>query len=44
MLDLKAVVADPQKFKNNLKNRGADPSEIDRVLAVNDERKKHYSF
>jgi seryl-tRNA synthetase len=40
MLDLKAVVADPQRFKAALSNRGADPTEIDRALAVNEERKK----
>jgi seryl-tRNA synthetase len=40
MLDLKAVVQDPQKFKKSLGNRGGDPTEIDRILAVNDERKK----
>jgi len=40
MLDLKAIVADPKKFKKSLSDRGADPTEIDRVLAVNEERRK----
>jgi len=40
MLDLKAIINDPNKFKTNLKHRGGDPTEIDRVLAVNDERRK----
>lgn len=40
MLDLKAIVSDPKKFKTSLENRGGDPTEIDRVLAVNDERRK----
>ena len=40
MLDLKALAADPHKFKKSLSDRGGDPTEIDRVLAVNEERKK----
>jgi seryl-tRNA synthetase len=40
MLDLKAVTANPEKFKKSLSDRQGDPTEIDRVLAINDERKK----
>ncbi len=40
MLDLKALTANPERFKQSLKNRGGDPSEIDNVLAVNEDRKK----
>jgi seryl-tRNA synthetase len=40
MLDLKQLVADPQKYKNSFSSRGGDPSEIDRVLAVNELRRK----
>jgi seryl-tRNA synthetase len=40
MLDLKAITQNPEKYKANLKNRRGDPSEIDKILSVNDERKK----
>jgi seryl-tRNA synthetase len=40
MLDIKAIISDPKKFKDGLSHRGGDPTEIDRILAVNDERKK----
>jgi seryl-tRNA synthetase len=40
MLDLKALIADPKKFKDSLSARSGDPTEIDRVIAVNDERRK----
>jgi len=40
MLDLKAVRANPEKFKKSLINRSGNPADIDHILAVNDERKK----
>src|ERR1700722_18697924 len=40
MLDIKAIISDPKKFKKGLSDRGVDATEIDRILAVNDERKK----
>jgi len=40
MLDIKAIIKNPQKFKDGLSHRGWDATEIDRVLAVNEERKK----
>lgn len=40
MLDLKSLVTEPEKFKKNLQNRGGDPSSIDQVVTVNEERRK----
>ncbi len=40
MIDLKALAADPEKYKKALSARGGDLSEVDKVLAANNERKK----
>lgn len=40
MIDIKALSSDPQKYKKCLSDRGGDPTEADRVLAVNENRKK----
>ncbi|MBK9293635.1 MAG: serine--tRNA ligase [Oligoflexia bacterium] len=40
MIDIKALASDPQKYKKVLTDRGADPTEADRVLSVNENRKK----
>ena len=40
MLDLKAITANPEKFKKSLANRAGDPAEIDKILVANEERKK----
>ncbi len=40
MLDIKRIEEEPQKFKDNLKNRGGDSSEIDRILELNKKRKE----
>ncbi|MDZ4677358.1 MAG: serine--tRNA ligase [Oligoflexia bacterium] len=40
MLDLKSLTVNPERFRKSLSSRGGDPTEIDRILAVNDERKK----
>jgi seryl-tRNA synthetase len=40
MHDLKFIEQNTEEFKNNLKQRGFDISEIDKLLSLNDQRKK----
>jgi seryl-tRNA synthetase len=40
MHDLKLIEQNTEDFKNNLKQRGFDISEVDKLLSLNDERKK----
>ncbi len=40
MLDLKSLTLNPEKYKTGLINRGGEVSQIDNVLAINEERKK----
>ncbi len=40
MLDIKQIRQNPDHFKNDLKNRGGDPGQIDRILELDQKRRE----